>query len=718
MPERMNQIGFLTKLIFITFVMVIYFVPDSFGRNGMKLYSIGNNSAWSSSASWSLKVNGATAGLVLQSNDTVVIDRAIVQNINFTFSDNGMLEVLNTGLLRGDNVGLNFTGNSGLKCSGEIKLNNLILSDNAASVVENGGKISVKNSLINNSSYKNTVSGKLSVTGSLSVGSSASFLGKGTIESAHYDGVGSLLGISPASSIPDGSLVSEKNWIGVLNNNWNDPSNWSGGVVPDNTSNISVLSSSHNPEVTERAFANNLYVNSGSSLTVFPEARIDINGNLSVIGIGKLLLKNTVAQKSSLFLNGIATGNIQSEYQVLKGQKNLISSPVEMAYSKTFLNMYLRTYDESSSQWGSYIVPTNDPLQVMQGYELYSLSSETRTFEGTPDLEPKSFQISNSGNGLNLTGNPFPCYIDWENNENNAWQRDAVASAIYYPDPSGSGNFSVYLPGGDDAVSLNNGSRYIAPMQGFFVKAGTEGSLIVTKNSRASNIDQAKYVPKNNSIKFKLNDSEGSADEVLFRVLDNSTYGFDEKYDALKLQNSTGSPSLYLESDGDTRYAINTIPSISSSLNIPLNIDCTKAGQFSLSNVGGVNFEYRYPVILEDKELSKFIDLRVDSVYSFYHSPDMNSKRFEIHFFSPTAVEEQVVDHTGVTVYPGEVNISGSQYETYTAMLFSVDGKLISTSKGILSNGLSLSTASQPAGICILQLSNGKQTSTKKIFIK
>jgi hypothetical protein len=425
-----------------------------------------------------------------------------------------------------------------------------------------------------------------------------------------------------------------------------------------------------------------------------------------------------------LFLNGDASGNIQSEYQVVKGKKNLVSSPVEMAYSRTFLNMYLRTYDETTGQWGSYIVPTNDPLQVMQGYEVYSLSSEVRTFEGTPDQEPKSYEISNSGNGLNLTGNPYPCYIDWENNNNNAWQRNAIASAIYYPDPSGSGNFSVYLPGGDDAVSLNNGSRYIAPMQGFFVKAGGEGSLVVNKNSRVSNLNEPKHVVKNNSIRFKLKDAAGASDEVLFRVLDNATFGFDNTLDAVKIQNDTEAPSLSLSSEGDEKYAINTVPDVNSSLNVPLKIECKKAGEYSISATGSTGFEYRYPVILEDKALAKFIDLRADSVYTFYQSPDMDPKRFELHFYSPAGIEEQSVAGTeneeisSVTIVPGEVTVTGKDNRIYTAALYTTDGKLLSSTKGSLSDGINLTTGNYAAGICILKLSDGMNTITKKIISK
>lgn len=115
-------------------------------------------------------------------------------------------------------------------------------------------------------------------------------------------------------------------------------------------------------------------------MSILPAAVLEVSGTL-VKGIGKLLLKNTVSEKSSLLLNGGVDGNIQSEYPVIAGKNSLVSSPVSSAVSGTFLSMYLREYDEPASQWGNYIIPTEDPLQVMRGYEVYSLFSETRVLK-------------------------------------------------------------------------------------------------------------------------------------------------------------------------------------------------------------------------------------------------------------------------------------------------------------------------------------------------
>ncbi len=718
MPERIPKIGFITKLIFTVLAVIFFFVPDSFGRDGMKLYSIGNNQVWNSATTWSLSESGAAAGFLPQGNDTLFVISAVIQNINFSFSENGELRVTNSGLLRGENSDLSFSGNSTLTCSGEIKINNLSFTGNSSFILGEDGKVVIENSFINNSLGNHNIFGKLTVSGSFYIGPSISMSGKGVIAASSFNGSGSVLGISPASMIPDGSSISENNWIGTVSNDWNEPLNWAGSIVPSDNSNITILVSNFNPGITKKVLCNNLYINSGSQLTVYPAAGIDISGKLSVLGSGKFLLKNTVQQKSSLILHGDMSGKIQSEYPVVAGQKSLVSSPVSTALTGTFLSMYLRPYNEAMSQWGDYIVPTDDPLQVMRGYELYSLYNETRIFEGVPNNQSASFTISNSGNGLNLTGNPFPCYIDWENCYNDVSQSNSVASAIYSPDPSGSGNYSVFLPGGDDAVSLNNGNRYIAPMQGFFVKAGNHGSLTVNENSRISNFTDSKLVLKNNSIKLKLNDFEGLSDEVLFRVISNSTFGFDDLLDAIKLKGNAESPSLYLESDDNVKYAVNSIPSVSSSSEIPVSMNCSKGGMFSISVSGSFNFEYRYPVILEDKELNTFIDLRIDSVYSFHHSPEMNSDRFKIHFNSTEGLSEKGNIISEVSVSPGQIRISGADNEVYTARLFTTEGKLIGTAKGVLSEGIILTSVNNQSRICLLELFNGKHTSTQKIFTK
>jgi hypothetical protein len=102
----------------------------------------------------------------------------------------------------------------------------------------------------------------------------------------------------------------------------------------------------------------------------------------------------------------------------------------------------------------------------------------------------------------------------------------------------------------------------------------------------------------------------------------------------------------------------------------------------------------------------------------------MDPKRFELHFYSPAGIEEQpnagteIEEISGVTIVPGEVTVIGNENKIYTAALYTVDGKLISSTKGSLSDGINLSTGNYAAGICILKLTDGIHTITKKIISK
>lgn len=719
MSEKMKNTGFYAKVLIMAIAMVTLASPVIFGRTAVKMYSIGSNTPWSSVDSWSLTPDGNAAGFLPASNDTVVINSTIVQNSNLVFSGNGMLIISISGLLKGENLAISFSNNAKLQVEGNLRTGNLHFVDNSGLIISESGSISVNEKIELRSDYDHFVSGKLNCLASFGVFNPSKVIGDGTLKSELFYGDGIAFSITDLSIIPSASTISFANWVGSSNTDWFDVSNWSNGVLPSESKSTAILNLASQPTIAGKAECKNLYINSSAVLSVKPSSLLDVTNDITINSGGSLILKNSTSERSSLIFNGTIYGQIKSEYPVVAETRQLLASPVGTALTGTFLNMYLRTYDEEMSDWGEYIVPTVDPLEVMTGYEIYSLYNDVRIIEGTPDLNAKTFAVSNLGNGLNLTGNPFSSYIDWENTDNDAWQRNAVASAIYYPDPSGSGNYAVYLPGGDDAIALNNGSRYIAPMQGFFVKASEQaGSLTVQSNSRVREINDSKLSLKHNSIKFRLSTENGTADEVLFRVMPDATAGFDNSLDAIKFESNPESAYLYLQSTDDTRYAVNSIPAVASSMQMPLSIHCAATENFKLSVTGAFDFEIRYPVVLEDKELKLFMDLREDSLYAFTHSPEMNSDRFVIHFDSPDGIAEEGGVETNLQINFGEVVVSGTENEIYTASLFSTDGKLISSNSGILSEGINLATESGKYGVCILQLSNAIHRMTQKILTK
>jgi len=127
---------------------------------------------------------------------------------------------------------------------------------------------------------------------------------------------------------------------------------------------------------------------------------------------------------------------------------------------------------------------------VGRGY-LYAVqaSNPTKEFAGSLNNGSISYALTTASSdvlkkGFSLVGNPYPSSIDWQ--ASSGWTRSNLVN-------SGSGydiwiyNVAANNYGVCNSASGNgtNGvSRYIAPMQGFFVKAATAGNLIIDNSTR------------------------------------------------------------------------------------------------------------------------------------------------------------------------------------------------------------------------------------------
>jgi hypothetical protein len=121
------------------------------------------------------------------------------------------------------------------------------------------------------------------------------------------------------------------------------------------------------------------------------------------------------------------------------------------------------------------------------------------------------------------------------------------------------------------------------------------------------------------------------SDRMYIGINSGSTMSFDSEYDAYKLKGAEAAPQLYtVDSDGN-ELAVNTIPSVASNLNLPMNLEVgvTAKYQISLNVLNG--FE-GIPVFLEDLQTNTIINLKTNSGYKFSASPDDDPNRFLLHF--------------------------------------------------------------------------------------
>ncbi|MBK7173121.1 MAG: T9SS type A sorting domain-containing protein [Bacteroidales bacterium] len=699
----------LLSLILLTGVMV-------YGREGKKLFSIGNNVAWTNTGSWSNEPGGMSAGVTPQGNDTLIINTRIILNNDFTLSASGMIEVGQSGLLRGSSFNMFLNDNSSMICNGEIQLNNCSVTGYASILIGVNGKMKIYSDLTHSSAASQIIAGSMIIAGNLDITSLSTITGTGTFTTNTCSGNGTIMGIT-SSSIPAGSILSEINWIGTYSNKWQDAQNWSNGEVPTSINNVAILSVNVQPELNETGFCNNLVVSPGSKLLVNLSATLKVEGNLTISEGAEVFLTNTYTQHSSLITMGDVIGSVKSEIQIPANQPILVSSPLNDALSGVFMNMYLREYSEQTGNWGEYIIPTNVSLQSMKGYELLSPYSATRVFEGNPVQGEVVQSITALNEGWNLIGNPYPCYLDWQQDDPSAlgWQRNCIAKAIYYPDPSGSGNYSVYLPG-SDLISINNGSRYIAPMQGFFVKArqqGQTGTVKVNKNAVASINENSTIDLGQSSLKFKV-EGNGRSDESIIRFNSSSSFDFDDDYDAYKISGSTDAPSIFTNLTDGTKLAVNTMPSLSSSMEIPIGFLASAEEEFKLTVTGNSNFEFRYPITLEDKSTKTFTDLRKDSVYVFNHSMLNDPMRFVLHFDLVAGNDEVNTQIPNIILTQGNIKITGLEHQNSLVEVFSLEGKQLLQYEGSGQSELLIPFTGH--GIFIVKVTSKTTSHAKKLI--
>jgi hypothetical protein len=707
----------LSKNIAITLVLLLGALM-TFGRDGVRLYSVVNNGAWFSASSWSLTPGGTAAGYVPQSDDTLIISKSVILNNNFSTSGNGQIKVISGGLLRGDSFTISLNATSGLHIEGEARLLSLIVNGSSVFTVAAGSSMKIMQQLSVFSDQPSWITGDLIVEGSIDCGGSnfcqASIAGTGFIKGAAYSGCGEIMNISPASSIIVNTVLSENNWIGSVSNDWNDPQNWSGQTVPTLMENVAITSFNGNIELSGNAFCNNLYLSTSSDLLLKAGSFLHVDNDVKIPEGAKFTMANSDTQKSALLVKGEVIGKIRSEYPVRPSVPMFVSSPVTDAKSGVFVNMFLRAYDESVSAWGQYIVPTDVDLDPMEGYELVSLYPCTRVFEGTPNNGVFNQPVSAGNHGWNLIGNPYPAYLDWKAESSvSGWQRNTIASAIYYPDPSGSGNYAAYVPG-DDEMSVNNGSRYIPPMQGFFVKARNSGT--VTVNTQAI----TQYPGTNNgelpltALKFRI-EGENYSDETVVRFNPSSSFTFDDDFDAYKIPGTGDAPSIYSVDIEGTQLAINTMPSLSSTLDIPFGVTCSSSTELKLVVEGSEQFEFRYPLMLEDRQTNTFIDLRTDSEYVFNHSILDDPMRFVLHFDVVSGTEEKNNSQPAIQYRDGSIVIKGIQDHQSLVEVTSLDGKQVLQTEAGSSSELMIPFSGHH-GIYIIKVTAKTTSYAHKIF--
>lgn len=355
-------------------------------------------------------------------------------------------------------------------------------------------------------------------------------------------------------------------------------------------------------------------------------------GSFLDIGSGNLILESDATGDASLLDYGSVTysgaGEAGIQRYLTQGRWHMISSPVNGAVSEMFLSDYLQNHTEPTNGW-SDIAPVDVPLNIMQGYALWSIEAapSTEVFSGNTNSGSLSKNFTRNGAGWNLVGNPYPSTLDW----------DAVTipaelnGAIWLFDPTiGSlGDYRYYINGGGGG---NTTSQFIPSCQGFFVKAVSGSGTLTLDNSDRTHGGQAFY--KNNeeeSILVLETSGNGVDSRTAIRFNQNATQDVDRLYDVYKIfSDSPDVPILYTKAAG-ANLAINTFSSTEGNEVVPVWFRAGLDGEYMIKASELETFEASVPVYIQDIETGILQDLRQNPQYGFTYKSGTD-KAFLVYF--------------------------------------------------------------------------------------
>ena len=454
-------------------------------------------------------------------------------------------------------------------------------------------------------------------------------------------------------------------WDGSESTDWNTAANWITNAVPSANADVTIPDVTNDPVVASGvgASCNNLTVNSGASLTVNSGGSLITNGTVT----GDITIQREISGSSTLTAN----------------KYHLVSVPLHPdnnSLSGLFLGSYLFSYNPVVNEWVPLGIPTDTPLDETTGYMIY-FPGETNTysFTGQPNtgvFTPTVTYAGNSGgNNFALVPNPYPSNIDW--NALAGWTRTNIGNSIWVYN---NGSYSVW----DGTNSTNNGSRYIAVGQSFFIQT-TAASPVLLMDNYARTHTSATFLKNTKTIENQLRVkalANSMQDEIIAGFAEGMSAAYDPMEDALKLYGAEDAPQLYTLA-GDSKVSINQLAELNGSAEIPMHFETEFIGEITLDFSQMESFPADLKIRLEDKLTGQWVNLRETSQYLFTHNPANATDRFILHFGSATGMEETETQNisswfSGNTLYLSTPEQAGEKarievFNTSGQLLFSKD---------------------------------------------
>jgi hypothetical protein len=529
--------------------------------------------------------------------------------------------------------------------------------------------------------------------------------------------------------------VNAQNWDGSSSSDWNTAANWSSNAVPTSADNVNIPAAPTNqPRVTSApgspAICNDFEIQTGASLTIDAGKALTVNGSTN--NNGTLLVKANVTGIGSFINNGSITGSgtFQMEQYLTgaggttpTGVFHYVGSPVVGAEASGFdiaSGNKLWSYNEAA---GSYSQVTDGAtvLSAMAGHVVRMGSDASRTLTGSSfntgnqSIGLSRTGTSNSARGYNLVANPYPSTVSW----NNATRTNLETTIVYRANQNGTMLYDVY--NGTNELGTNNNlngavTGDISPGQAVWARVNADGNTGILTFENANRIHGTlagiyKLAVEEGTVRMVLSNGTNSDEAIL--VLDAAAQdGFDD-YDSRKYW-ANGLPQLYMNVANDT-LVMNGLTSTENNPVVDLGMKLPISGNYSL-NANDITVVGE-TIHLEDRMLSIFQDLNVQSSYDFTSVAGNISNRFALHFgMSVTSLEDVIAMNSRVYTTNGQgLNITLSDNtENGKVDVMDMAGRIVRSFS--LNSTSTLVQMNVKAGIYLIRVETSQGVNTHRVM--
>lgn len=461
-----------------------------------------------------------------------------------------------------------------------------------------------------------------------------------------------------------------------------------------------------------------IYLTSGTLASDASSAYLHLNLNTGSVAYnasdagsftGLLRAFNTITHTGYTYLASPVSGTSLSDLN-----NNLATTTYQIyQYNETS-----RTADDHTSGWeAAGPTVTNN----CAGYAAYFNAIKSVDLTGgythglnqTVSVSNTAIDIDPQHDGWNLIGNPYPSSVEWEK----VALGSGVDGDIHFWNGS---SYTTYTRDG-----FPDANTRIPAFQGFFIHTNANSTITFGDTARVTtdkSLMKVAATTYTNALKLTLA-SGGYSDVTHIRLHEAGTVGFDSELDGGKLYNSGNTPTFFTNMTGQW-YSINSLPLEFAEIEVPLDMVLGFTGTYTINAEEFGAFGQEYSIVLEDRTLGTFTDLRSINSYEFSASTTDIKNRFFITIRKELVTSNNKFNSSSVSISGTGKNVdvrfkSFSSSNNLDLEVYNIMGQKVAELKGAnTSNGqLLVEVANVPEGVYIVKLISEKDTYSQQVFL-